>query len=148
MTSTTQTQTEQQRPAVSSGGEAIRDPASMHTRFCHACNAGELDTLLNLYEPEAVIVEPTGEFSQGTDAIREHLSKLLAMQPSMRILGSRTVIAGDLAQSSSHWRCEAVAPDGSPMRLEHYGSELARRQADGSWRLVVDNPWGAAALPG
>jgi ketosteroid isomerase-like protein len=66
------------------------------------------------------------------------------MKPAMRILASRTVATGDLAQLSSHWECDATAPDGSALHLDSRGSELARRQTDGSWRLVIDNPWGAA----
>jgi uncharacterized protein (TIGR02246 family) len=147
MTSDSQTATARPNAATGQADGTIRDPDSLHERFCEACNAGQLDRLLDLYEPGAVIVEPTGELSEGTEAIREHLSKLLAMRPSMQILGSRTVVAGDVAQSSSHWHCDAVAPDGSPVHLEFHGSELSRRQPDGSWRLVVDNPWGAASLP-
>jgi ketosteroid isomerase-like protein len=50
------------------------------------------------------------------------------------------IVAGDLAESSSHWRCDATTPDGTPVQLEYRGSELARRQPDGSWRIIIDNP--------
>lgn len=125
---------------------ATSGPAAIHRRFCEACNAGDLDGLVELYEPGAVIVERTGERREGTEAIREHLAGLLSMRPAMTILDSRTVIAGDLAQLSSHWQATAVAPDGSGVELEYHGSELARHQPDGSWRLVIDNPWGAASI--
>jgi uncharacterized protein (TIGR02246 family) len=124
---------------------ALQDVDAIHEQFCEACNGGDLDRLLRLYEPDAVIVERTGELTEGANAIRDHLSRLLAMRPTMRILASRWVIAGDLAQGSSQWRCDAVAPDGSPVRLEFHGSELARRQPNGGWRLLIDNPWGAAS---
>jgi ketosteroid isomerase-like protein len=61
----------------------------------------------------------------------------------MHILSSKTVENGDLAQLSSRWECDATAPDGSPVHLEFRGSELARRQPDATWRLLIDNPWGA-----
>jgi ketosteroid isomerase-like protein len=92
-----------------------------------------------------VIVERTGERKEGTEAIREHLRNLLSLEPAMTILNSRAVIAGEFAQLSSHWQATAVAPDGSAVELEYHGSELARRQPDGSWRLVIDNPWGATS---
>ena len=52
---------------------------------------------------------------------------------------------GDLALLSS--RCQAVmnAPDGSQFSVEARGSELARRQPDGTWRLAIDNPGGAGS---
>ncbi len=76
---------------------APRDPALLHEHFSIACNAGDLEALLGLYEPEAVIVERTGELTRGTEAIREHIFKLLAMRPAMQILSSRTVVSGELA---------------------------------------------------
>jgi ketosteroid isomerase-like protein len=138
------TRSEQAAP-TSAPDDPITDPATIHHRFCEACNAGDLDRLVELYEHGAVIVERTGELAEGSEAIREHLSNLLAMQPAMTILDSNAVIAGELAQLSSHWRCVAATPDGSTVELEYHGSELARHQPDGSWRLVIDNPWGAAA---
>jgi uncharacterized protein (TIGR02246 family) len=142
MSTTTQTTSDQHVPTAGAE-DPITDPAAIHQRFCEACNAAELERLLTLYEHDAVIVERTGEITRGIGAIREHLSGLLAMQPAMRILNSKTVVAGEVAQLSSHWRCEVVAPDGSTAHLEYHGSELSRRQPDGSWRLVIDNPWGA-----
>lgn len=106
------------------------------------CNARDLDGLVALYEPDGVVVERTGELSRGLAAIRAHLQALLAMNPTMTILGSTRVVHGDLALSSSWWRCEATAPDGTPVQMECRGSELFRRQPDGSWRIIVDNPWG------
>jgi uncharacterized protein (TIGR02246 family) len=144
MSRTPLTTSEQTRPTAGAGGP-IADPAAIHDRFCEACNAGDLDRLVELYESDAVIVERTGERKEGTEAIREHLRNLLSLEPAMTILNSRAVIAGEFAQLSSHWQATAVAPDGSAVELEYHGSELARRQPDGSWRLVIDNPWGATS---
>jgi hypothetical protein len=30
----------------------------------------------------------------------------------------------------------------NPVFLDFRGSEVVRQQPDGSWRLVIDNPWG------
>lgn len=121
----------------------LTDPATLHEHFVAACNAGDLDALLDLYEPGAVIVERTGELTTGHEEVRAHIAALLAMKPVMRIIASTTAVNGDVALSSSHWQCRAVAPDATVIDLEYRGSELARRQPDGTWRLVIDNPWGA-----
>lgn len=131
---------------MSTRTQEIRDPETLHSRFCEACNTCDLDGLLALYEPDAVIAERTGELTVGTDAIRQHLQALLAMKPAMEIVSSRTVVAGVLALNSSQWRCQAVGPDGSSVEMECHGSELTRRQGDGSWRIAIDNPWGAAQI--
>jgi ketosteroid isomerase-like protein len=31
---------------------------------------------------------------------------------------------------------------GEPVRLEARNADVLRRQADGNWRFVIDNPWG------
>ena len=121
-------------------------PADKHRYFAEACNSGDIGKLLAMYEPDAIVVERTGALTQGTAAIREHLEKLLSLKPTTEIVASTAVVNGDLAQLSSWWRCTATAPDGSPIELEFRGSELDRRQSDGTWLIVVDNPWGAEAL--
>ena len=89
------------------------------------------------------MIERSGERTEGIEAIKQHLAQLLGMRPRMRIVGSRAYPKGDLALLSSHRGAEATAPHGSPVRMEFHGSELARRQPGGTWRLILDNPWGA-----
>jgi ketosteroid isomerase-like protein len=40
------------------------------------------------------------------------------------------------------WSFEAAGPDGEPVRLAARNADVLRRQADGTWRFVIDNPWG------
>ncbi|WP_165845605.1 YybH family protein [Streptacidiphilus pinicola] len=121
----------------------VRDPGSLSSRFVADCNRGDLDGLLALYEPQAVVVEPTGSLREGTAAVRAHLARLLSLRPAMTLLATRTVVAGELALGTSHWRCDATGPDGAAIRMESHSAELSRRQPDGSWLMLVDNPWGA-----
>lgn len=44
--------------------------------------------------------------------------------------------------NSSWWRCDATPPDGGEIHTESRGSELLRRQPDGRWLVLVDNPGG------
>lgn len=120
-----------------------RNPEEIHQRFAEAVNTSSLEALVDLYEPNATVVERTGERTEGIDRIRQHLEQLLAMRPRMTIEASSVHRKDDLALLSSHWRATATAPDGSQVRMEFHGSELARQQPDGSWRIILDNPWGA-----
>jgi ketosteroid isomerase-like protein len=121
----------------------IRDPARIHAYFADRANARDIEALHAAYEPGAIIVERNGELSVGSQAVWAHLENLLSMKPVMRIVGSKTVVSGDLAQLSSHWTGDVTMPDGTSLHMESTGSELARRQPDGTWRVVIDNPWGA-----
>jgi uncharacterized protein (TIGR02246 family) len=119
-------------------------PEDIHQHFAEAVNAGDVDALVALFEPDAIVIEQTGERTEGTDQIRAHLEQLVALRPVMKIEASRVYRKGDLALLSSRWTAAATTPDGTQVEMEYHGSELARHQPDGSWRLMLDNPWGAS----
>ena len=56
--------------------------------------------------------------------------------------------AGDLAYLANIWLLSGTGPDGNPVVLGATTAEVARRQADGSWRYVIDNAWGDRAVAG
>lgn len=123
---------------------AARNPDEIDALFEKALNAGDLDALLALYEPTATFTVEPGKVVSGTAAIREALTGFLALKPSIslkpRILGN----AGDVALVSSAWVLEGTGPDGKPVALTGTSAEVVRRQADGTWKFVVDSPWGLA----
>jgi uncharacterized protein (TIGR02246 family) len=121
---------------------AIQNPQDTHRLFAEAANSGDIERLVSFYEPEAVIVERNGELSVGTAAIRSHIQHLLALHPVMQIQTSRTFGTADLALLCSRWTATVTTPDGTEAKMDCRGSEILRRQPDGSWCLVVDNPWG------
>jgi ketosteroid isomerase-like protein len=43
--------------------------------------------------------------------------------------------------TSLRWQLTATGPDGSPISMTGHSAEVARRQPDGSWRFVIDNPF-------
>ncbi|MFF4410203.1 YybH family protein [Streptomyces sp. NPDC001404] len=120
----------------------LTDPLMIGERFNELWNAGELDELLALYEPDAAIVDENGCVHRGTAALRAFFTELLTMKPTVRTLAVSAIVNGDLAQSSTHWQIETTAPDGSATCTEGHASELFRKQSDGTWRVVIDNPYG------
>ena len=47
-----------------------------------------------------------------------------------------------LALVTGVWSFNGTGPDGEPVRLEAKNADVLRRQTDGTWRFVIDNPWG------
>ena len=44
--------------------------------------------------------------------------------------------------TTSKWVLEGTGPDGKPIKMEGQSAEVARRQPDGTWLFVIDNPFG------
>ena len=45
-------------------------------------------------------------------------------------------------QLFSDWTLSAADPDGNAIELAGRTSDVARRQPNGSWLMMIDNPWG------
>ena len=119
-----------------------QSPAEVDAVFVKALNAGDLETMVGLYEPAAALTPSPGKTVVGTAAIREALAGFLAMKPTMRLTCRVLGQSGDLALVTGRWELEGTGPDGKAVALKGQSVEVVRRQADGRWRFVVDNPWG------
>jgi len=58
----------------------------------------------------------------------------------------KTIEMGDLAVNTQKWTLTGTGPDGAPIVMEGSGFDVMRRQADGNWKMTIDNPWGTAIL--
>jgi len=119
-----------------------RTPESVHELFEAFVNEGNLERILHLYEPRAALVQRTGRVVSGAGAIRESLRSLLSIKPKMRIQRLSTIDAADVAVLISDWQVTGMAPDGSTVSEAGRTYDIVRRQANGTWRVVVDNPFG------
>jgi uncharacterized protein (TIGR02246 family) len=105
-------------------------------------NSGDLDSLLPLYEREAAFATQPGSLAPGTSGIRDALSGFISMQGTLDLDVTRVLEVDDLALVVGVWSFDGTGADGEPVRLEARNADVLRRQADGTWRFVIDNPWG------
>jgi uncharacterized protein (TIGR02246 family) len=113
--------------------------------FSRLLAEGDLDGMLELYEPEAAFAPQPGETVTGREGIRAALEAFLAVKPRMEGRIQRVLEAGDTALVANRWRLSGTAPDGSPVEMAATSADVLRRRPDGSWGIVIDDPWGAAA---
>jgi ketosteroid isomerase-like protein len=59
-------------------------------------------------------------------------------------LSSYAIEAGDLALLRGEWQLKGTGPDGRSLETAGNDIEVARRQADGTWRFVIDHAFGAS----
>ena len=109
--------------------EAARNPEDLARFFILRANAGDVEGLVSLYEPGAVLACPDGQLAVGIDAIRRFYSQLLAGRPTFQAgEQSPPLRNGNLALTSSRLKNGAVTV------------EVARQQSDGTWLWAVDQP--------
>ena len=119
-----------------------RKPEELDVLFVQAFNAGDIEAMMKLYEPAASLTPQPGQVVSGTKALREALSGFVARKPRMTLEARTLAEAGGIALTTSKWVLEGTGPDGKPMKAEGQSAEVARRQPDGTWLFVIDNPHG------
>ena len=107
-------------------------------------NSGQLESLMPLYESKAAFAAEPGSLVHGAAGVREALNGFIAMNGTLDLRVTRVLEVDDLALVICVWSFEGTGPDGEPVRLEAGHADDLRRQADGTWRFVIDNPWGVA----
>ena len=120
-----------------------RTPADADHQVIAAVNAGDLDAAVDLYESGATFMAEPGKPASGTAAIREVIAGFIAMKPTMTIEVPIVVESGDIALLHSRWTPKGTGPDGSPVEMAMQGTEVVHRQADGTWKFIIDNPFSA-----
>jgi len=118
------------------------NPEELDVLFVQAFNAGDIEAMMKLYEPAASLTPQPGQVVSGTKALREALSGFVARKPRMTLEARTLAEAGGIALTTSKWVLEGTGPDGKPMKAEGQSAEVARRQPDGTWLFVIDNPHG------
>ncbi|MFF6809159.1 YybH family protein [Streptomyces sp. NPDC012403] len=105
-------------------------PEDITRLFVERSNAGDAAGVAALYEENAVLAYPPGEQTVGREAIRALWEKVLASNPRFEPEQPLpTLISGDIALTSTPPR------DGAGAR-----AQVARRQPDGSWLRLLDQP--------
>lgn len=104
-----------------------KEPNDLEKFFVERANAGDVEGLVALYEPNAIVACGEGEVAIGLTQIREFFVKFLANRPQLDpSVQAAALCGGDIALTSSRLSNGDIT------------AEVARRQPDGSWLWVVD----------
>lgn len=127
---------------------SAQTPEDAHLLWTQFLLAGDLEGQVSLYEPDALMVEvpQPGPIVRGHAAIREGLSKLMALKPKFELNIQNILKCDDIAILYSRWTMTGTDPDGNDVSMTGLTSDVVRRQPDGSWLFVIDNPIGGEGI--
>jgi len=107
--------------------EKAQKPEDLDRLFLERANAGDLEGVVALYAPDAVLAFPTDQLTFGQENIRRVYRELLAKNTKFQGEVREAIRNGDLAMTSTLLSGNATV-------------EVARRQSDGSWLWFIDQP--------
>ena len=111
-------------------------------RFSALLAEGDLEALTELYESQAAFVPRPGHTVSGQDEIRASLQQFLALEPQMMGEIERVITAGDTALVANRWSLVGTGPNGAPVEMNGVSADVLRKRPDGSWGILIDDPWG------
>jgi ketosteroid isomerase-like protein len=120
----------------------IKTPADLLYLQVEEFNRGNISFLMTLYEKDACFASKPGQVVQDLESIRRSLQGFIDMKVKLEARVRRVIQAGNIALLITEWSIAGTEPDGKPINLTGRGTVVLRSQSDGSWLIIVENPWG------
>ncbi len=106
----------------------------------------DIDGVLETYEDNAVIMFEPQKPVQGKETLRAMFTQFVGMNPQYTFSGHEIYISGNIATHISPWKMIGHMPDGTKIEEEGLSVAILRKQADGNWLMIQDNPHGQFLL--
>jgi len=112
-----------------------------HASLAAAFNTGDVATVLSMYDFNGIIVPEPNKPVSGKNKFEESIKAILSIKGKMEIKTVYCLVTGDIALGRSEWSIT----DGSEVKVSAKGIEVMKQQADGTWKIVIDQAFGAEA---
>jgi uncharacterized protein (TIGR02246 family) len=109
--------------------------------WSRAVQSGDVEAILAYWADDAVVIQPATPTMRNKAQLRAYLEKSLKV-PGFRISWEPREASlsddGTLGYLIEETEVSMTGPDAKPIRERYRGVTIWRKQADGSWRNVVD----------
>lgn len=102
----------------------------------------DITKVLSCYEPDATIVFEPGKPIAGMDLFKEAFLQAFTINPVYQFKGHEVFITGDIATHFTPWKMSGTLPDGTLIEQSGLSIAVLKKQKDGTWLILFDNPHG------
>ena len=117
-------------------------PEEVLNTFVEGIKTGNIDSLMTLYEGNACFATQPGQLADSPESVRQSIQNFIDLKGKVDLKVKRVLQAGNLALVISEWSVSGTGPDGNAVNMSNKSTDVLRKQADGTWLFVIDNPWG------
>lgn len=117
-------------------------PKELLSSYVEKFNLRNVSSLMNMYEPDACFVVQPTQIVTGIENIRQNLQSFIDMNGNLETKVTGVIQTSNLALVNTEWSFKGTGPDGKPINVAGRAVDLLRQQQDGTWRILIDNPWG------
>jgi ketosteroid isomerase-like protein len=117
-------------------------PKELLISYVEKFNAGDLSSLIALYETDACFVSQPGQVVNGLENIRQALQTFVDMNGKLETKVKGAIQTSDIALVNSEWSFNGSGPDGKLVTIAGNAIDVLHQHSDGSWGILIDNPWG------
>lgn len=108
----------------------------------------DMDNILASYEKDAAIMFEPGSAISDTETIKQMFTGFFQINPEFSYpQGHEVYIANDIALHIAPWIMKGKMPDGTEIEKNGLSVAVLRKQKNGDWLMVLDNPNGQALMP-
>ena len=117
-------------------------PKEFLISYVEKFNAGDISSMINMYEIDACFVSQEGKIIKGIENVRQTLQSFINMNGRIESKVIGVVQTNDIALVNTEWSFNGSGPDGKAVTITGKATDVLRQQSDGTWRILIDNPWG------
>lgn len=102
----------------------------------------DIDGVLATYEGGAIVMFEPQKPVTGKENLRMAFTQFVTMNPIFSYSGHEVYVSGDIATHIAPWKMVGKLPDGTKIEQSGLSVAVLRKQADGNWLMIQDNPNG------